>query len=99
LGKGRRGPASGPYLTTAADAKNDTPLPSPTMPKATSEKLFRAHKPAPKKQESQASGSANTNPLFNTARFGQHILKNAQTAQKYVLNLSPHLELVKLSKF
>ncbi|TEB33709.1 adenine-N6,N6--dimethyltransferase [Coprinellus micaceus] len=45
------------------------------MPKATSEKLSRAHKPAPKKQDSQASGSSNTNPLFNTARFGQHILK------------------------
>ncbi|RXW25162.1 hypothetical protein EST38_g716 [Candolleomyces aberdarensis] len=61
------------------------------MPKATSEKLSRAHKPAPKKKDSQASGSANTNPLFNTARFGQHILKNAQTAQKIVdaANLKP----------
>ncbi|KAF6749552.1 adenine-N6,N6--dimethyltransferase [Ephemerocybe angulata] len=59
------------------------------MPKATSEKLFRAHKPAAKKQE--ASGPTNTNPLFNTARFGQHILKNAQTAQKIVdaANLKP----------
>lgn len=62
------------------------------MPKATSEKLFRAHKPAVKKQsEASGSGSANTNPLFNTARFGQHILKNAQTAQKIVdaANLKP----------
>ena len=54
------------------------------MPRATTEKFSRAHQPAPKKKESQASGS-NTNPLFNTARFGQHILKNPATAQKSVL--------------
>lgn len=54
------------------------------MPKATTEKFSRAHKPAPKKKEGHASGS-NTNPLFNTARFGQHILKNPATAQKSVL--------------
>jgi hypothetical protein len=53
------------------------------MPRATTEKFGRAHQPAPKKKESQASGS-NTNPLFNTARFGQHILKNPTTAQKSV---------------
>jgi 18S rRNA (adenine1779-N6/adenine1780-N6)-dimethyltransferase len=61
------------------------------MPKATSEKLSRAHKPAPKKKDNQASGSGNTNPLFNTARFGQHILKNAQTAQKYVCTSALYL--------
>ena len=54
------------------------------MPRATTEKFGRAHQPAPKKKESHASGS-NTNPLFNTARFGQHILKNPATAQKSVL--------------
>ena len=55
------------------------------MPRATSEKFSRVHQPAPKKKESQASGSnTNTNPLFNTARFGQHILKNPATAQKSV---------------
>ncbi|KAF8811899.1 rRNA adenine dimethylase [Phlegmacium glaucopus] len=53
------------------------------MPKATTERFSRAHQPAPKKNESHASGS-NTNPLFNTARFGQHILKNPATAQKIV---------------
>ena len=55
------------------------------MPKATTEKFSRAHQLAPKKKESHASGS-NTNPLFNTARFGQHILKNPSTAQKSVSN-------------
>jgi hypothetical protein len=55
------------------------------MPRATTEKFSRAHQPAPKKKESQASGS-NTNPLFNTARFGQHILKNPATAQKSVFS-------------
>jgi len=60
------------------------------MPRATTEKFSRAHQPAPKKKESHASGS-NTNPLFNTARFGQHILKNPSTAQKIVdaANLKP----------
>ena len=57
---------------------NSTLIP---MPRATTEKFSRAHQPAPKKKESQSSGS-NTNPLFNTARFGQHILKNPATAQK-----------------
>jgi len=60
------------------------------MPRATTEKFSRAHQPAPKKKETHASGS-NTNPLFNTARFGQHILKNPATAQKIVdsANLKP----------
>ncbi|EAU87730.2 rRNA (adenine-N6,N6-)-dimethyltransferase [Coprinopsis cinerea okayama7 len=60
------------------------------MPKATSEKLSRAHRPAVKKKDKDGSGSA-TNPLFNTQRFGQHILKNTQTAQKIVdaANLKP----------
>ncbi|CAA7262124.1 unnamed protein product [Cyclocybe aegerita] len=60
------------------------------MPKATSDKFSRAHQPATKKKESQPSGSM-TNPIFNTARFGQHILKNPATAQKIVdaANLKP----------
>ncbi|PPR00276.1 hypothetical protein CVT26_009028 [Gymnopilus dilepis] len=60
------------------------------MPRATTEKFSRAHQPAPKKKESQASGSI-TNPIFNTARFGQHILKSTATAQKIVdaANLKP----------
>ncbi|PPQ94262.1 hypothetical protein CVT25_004919 [Psilocybe cyanescens] len=57
------------------------------MPRATTEKFSRAHQPAPKKKESQGSNSM-TNPIFNTARFGQHILKNPATAQKYA-NLKP----------
>jgi len=51
------------------------------MPKATSEKFSRAHQPAAKKKDTQGSSSM-TNPIFNTARFGQHILKNPATAQK-----------------
>ena len=55
------------------------------MPRATSEKFSRAHEPSAKKKDNQASGSM-TNPIFNTARFGQHILKNPATAQKLVLS-------------
>ncbi|KAH6904450.1 adenine-N6,N6--dimethyltransferase [Coprinopsis sp. MPI-PUGE-AT-0042] len=63
------------------------------MPKATSEKLSRAHQPSSKKNQNKEASSSNSasNPLFNTARFGQHILKNTQTAQKIVdaANLKP----------
>ncbi|KAG6890229.1 hypothetical protein C0995_010242 [Termitomyces sp. Mi166 len=60
------------------------------MPRATSERFSRAHQPAVKKAEAKSS-NAMTNPLFNTARFGQHILKNTATAQKIVdaANLKP----------
>ncbi|TFK27318.1 adenine-N6,N6--dimethyltransferase [Coprinopsis marcescibilis] len=60
------------------------------MPKATSERLSRAHQPAIKKKDKDTASGV-TNPLFNTQRFGQHILKNAQTAQKIVdaANLKP----------
>ncbi|KAG5340058.1 hypothetical protein C0989_002928 [Termitomyces sp. Mn162] len=53
------------------------------MPRATSERFSRAHQPSVKKAEAKSSNSM-TNPLFNTARFGQHILKNTATAQKSV---------------
>ena len=55
------------------------------MPRATSEKFSRAHEPSAKKKDNQTSGSM-TNPIFNTSRFGQHILKNPATAQKFVLS-------------
>ncbi|KAF8224397.1 adenine-N6,N6--dimethyltransferase [Tricholoma matsutake] len=60
------------------------------MPRATTERFSRAHQPALKKDVKQASGSV-TNPIFNTQRFGQHILKNPATAQKIVdaANLKP----------
>lgn len=51
------------------------------MPRATTEKFRRVHQPAPKQKEASTSGSV-TNPIFNTARFGQHILKNSQTCQR-----------------
>ncbi|KAF5329433.1 hypothetical protein D9619_008995 [Psilocybe cf. subviscida] len=53
------------------------------MPRATSDKFSRAHQPSAKKKETAGSSSM-TNPIFNTARFGQHILKNPATAQKCV---------------
>ncbi|KAF7759693.1 hypothetical protein Agabi119p4_11388 [Agaricus bisporus var. burnettii] len=69
------------------------------MPRATSQKFSRVHQSAPKKgahnpSSSGGSGSSSsqiTNPIFNTARFGQHILKNAQTCQRIVdaANLKP----------
>ncbi|KAG6811005.1 hypothetical protein H0H92_009382 [Tricholoma furcatifolium] len=57
------------------------------MPRATTERFSRAHHPAAKKTEAKSSSSM-TNPLFNTARFGQHILKSTATAQKSA-NLKP----------
>ncbi|EKM75401.1 hypothetical protein AGABI1DRAFT_46548 [Agaricus bisporus var. burnettii JB137-S8] len=68
------------------------------MPRATSQKFSRVHQSAPKKgahnpSSSGGSGSSSsqiTNPIFNTARFGQHILKNAQTCQRCAeANLKP----------
>jgi 18S rRNA (adenine1779-N6/adenine1780-N6)-dimethyltransferase len=53
------------------------------MPRATTERFSRVHQPALKKDAKQASASM-TNPIFNTQRFGQHILKNPATAQKSV---------------
>ncbi|KAG6837742.1 hypothetical protein H0H93_001668 [Arthromyces matolae] len=53
------------------------------MPRATSERFSRAHQPSAKKDEAKSSSSM-TNPIFNTARFGQHILKNPGTAQRSV---------------
>ncbi|KAI0742774.1 rRNA adenine dimethylase [Daedaleopsis nitida] len=57
------------------------------MPRATSDRFTRAHQPSAKpKATSEASGSSSStrNPIFNTERFGQHILKNPQTAQSIV---------------
>ncbi|KAI0668918.1 rRNA adenine dimethylase [Trametes maxima] len=64
------------------------------MPRATSDRFTRAHQPSAKtKSSSEASGSSAgaRNPIFNTERFGQHILKNPQTAQSIVdtANLRP----------
>ncbi|KAG5636627.1 hypothetical protein H0H81_007368 [Sphagnurus paluster] len=61
------------------------------MPRATTERFSRAHQPAPKKAEK--SSSSMTTPIFNTARFGQHILKNPATAQKIVDAVSYLLQL------
>ena len=53
------------------------------MPRATSQKFSRLHTSAAQssKQVSAAESSASRNPLFNTDRFGQHILKNPEVAQ------------------
>ncbi|KAF5375337.1 hypothetical protein D9615_007982 [Tricholomella constricta] len=53
------------------------------MPRATTERFSRAHQSSAKKNEAKSSSSM-TNPIFNTQRFGQHILKNPATAQKIV---------------
>ncbi|KZT05276.1 rRNA adenine dimethylase [Laetiporus sulphureus 93-53] len=63
------------------------------MPRATSDRFNRAHQSSAKAKgsESSSSGSGVHNPIFNTERFGQHILKNPQTAQTIVdtANLRP----------
>ncbi|KAL5525028.1 DIM1 [Sanghuangporus sanghuang] len=65
------------------------------MPKATSDRFSRAHEPSAKKRESSkgtdGSSGGVRNPIFNTERFGQHILKNPLVAQAIVekANLRP----------
>ncbi|KZV70574.1 rRNA adenine dimethylase [Peniophora sp. CONT] len=64
------------------------------MPRATSGHFTRAHQPSAKAQKSQADTSSSgttRNPIFNTERFGQHILKNPAIAQDIVdkANLRP----------
>jgi hypothetical protein len=57
---------------------------SSTMPRATTDRFVRAHQPSAKASGSKekADGSTQThNPIFNTERFGQHILKNPLVAQ------------------
>ncbi|KAK0213075.1 S-adenosyl-L-methionine-dependent methyltransferase [Desarmillaria ectypa] len=65
------------------------------MPRATTDRFSRAHQPSAKaskeKSHAESSSSAVRNPIFNTERFGQHILKNPAIAQKIVdtANLRP----------
>ncbi|KAK7470326.1 Dimethyladenosine transferase [Stygiomarasmius scandens] len=65
------------------------------MPRATTDRFSRAHQPSAKASSSKnkegGESSAVRNPIFNTERFGQHILKNPQTAQTIVekANLRP----------
>ncbi|EGN94712.1 hypothetical protein SERLA73DRAFT_187771 [Serpula lacrymans var. lacrymans S7.3] len=64
------------------------------MPRATSERFSRAHQAPIKAKPTNNSGessSAVRNPIFNTERFGQHILKNPLVAQGIVdkANLRP----------
>ena len=61
----------------------------PAMPRATSERFSKAHQPSAKKSgasrnHGDSSSSSVRNPIFNTERFGQHILKNPSIAQEYV---------------
>ncbi len=65
-----------------------SPLHSITMPRAVVQRFSRAHeKPIAKTEKNDDKDRVN-NPIFNTARFGQHILKNPQIAQEYVHILS-----------
>lgn len=71
------------------------------MPRATSGRFSRTHQPSIKSAAASSSsknhsGNEGTstsvrNPIFNTERFGQHILKNPQIAQTIVdkANLRP----------
>ncbi|KAH7882165.1 S-adenosyl-L-methionine-dependent methyltransferase [Phlebopus sp. FC_14] len=71
------------------------------MPRATSERFSRKHQPSIKSAAAGPSSSRDDggdggssgvrNPIFNTERFGQHILKNPQIAQNIVdkANLRP----------
>ncbi|KII84043.1 hypothetical protein PLICRDRAFT_147270 [Plicaturopsis crispa FD-325 SS-3] len=65
------------------------------MPRATTDRFSRAHQPSAKasssKDKGESSGSGGRNPIFNTERFGQHILKNPLVAQSIVdkANLRP----------
>ncbi|KAG7446511.1 rRNA adenine dimethylase [Guyanagaster necrorhizus] len=64
------------------------------MPRATTDRFSRAHQPSARaskeKRNGESSSSAVRNPIFNTERFGQHILKNPAIAQKSVTaNLRP----------
>ncbi|KIY69559.1 rRNA adenine dimethylase [Cylindrobasidium torrendii FP15055 ss-10] len=58
------------------------------MPRATTDKFTRAHEPSAKAAKQQKNGESSTaasrNPIFNTERFGQHILKNPAIADKIV---------------
>ncbi|KAF9791924.1 S-adenosyl-L-methionine-dependent methyltransferase [Thelephora terrestris] len=72
------------------------------MPRATSDRFARRHDPSVKSaakksgktlpnESSGPSSSGTRNPIFNTERFGQHILKNPLVAQGIVdkANLKP----------
>jgi len=57
------------------------------MPRATSEKFSRAHAPAVGSSSSasrESGGKGALNPIFNTEKFGQHILRNPLVAQGIV---------------
>lgn len=53
------------------------------MPRATTDRFSRAHQPSAKQATTKNSEESNAvrNPIFNTERFGQHILKNPLVAQ------------------
>jgi hypothetical protein len=57
------------------------------MPRATSSRFSQHFEPVSAKSKgkgkaTQSSGTGTSNPLFNTERFGQHILKNPLVAQR-----------------
>lgn len=59
----------------------------PVMPRATSQKISAAHTPSAKGKERESGDVGGRNPLFNTERFGQHILKNPAVAQAYIYSV------------
>jgi hypothetical protein len=69
---------------------NFLPLSQLAMPRAVTDRFTRAHQASAKpsgsskgkEKDTSDSAGATRNPLFNTERFGQHILKNPQIAQE-----------------
>ncbi|KAF8890699.1 S-adenosyl-L-methionine-dependent methyltransferase [Infundibulicybe gibba] len=63
------------------------------MPRATTDRFSRAHQPSAKasssSDKSNGDSSSGRNPIFNTERFGQHILKNPLVAQGIVDKVTP----------
>src|ERR1700761_9419901 len=68
------------------------------MPRAVKTRFSRAHDRPVKVQKSEQTSSAVNNPLFNTERFGQHILKNPAISQEIVDVVSILLALICLLK-
>lgn len=54
------------------------------MPRAVSNKITSAHTQAVAARTQQNSSATTKNPIFNTEKFGQHILKNPLVAQGIV---------------
>ena len=79
-----------PFFWQAHTRYEDPLLPLPIffcladMPRAVSNKITSAHTQAVAARTQQNSSATTKNPIFNTEKFGQHILKNPLVAQGIV---------------